>query len=139
MEQLPAVTQGQMSHWSCGKAVYGKEHWNLAHVSVPPETIEQVRLRLADIKSASPDYWPTVVRFLQFATAGLFPNAPPPGGTPLTIAQLTASGTVSSQTIELEDGIRLDNITFVNCRIIFTENPVEFHNVRFVGSAIEFK
>jgi hypothetical protein len=110
-----------------------------AHVSVPPETIQQVRLRLADIKSASPDYWPTVVRFLQFATAGFSPNAPPTGGVPLTIAQLTASGTVSGQTIELEDGIRLDNITFANCRIIFTDNPVEFHNVRFVGSAIEFK
>jgi hypothetical protein len=107
-------------------------------VSVPAATIEQVRLRLADMNPASPDYWPTVVRFLQVATAGFSPKAPPSGQPHLTIAQLTATGTVSGQTIELADGIRLENITFVNCRIIFTANPIEFHNVRFVDSAIDF-
>ena len=48
-------------------------------VDVPPATIEQVRLRLADMKPTSPDYWSTVVRFLQFATTGFSPKVPPPG------------------------------------------------------------
>ena len=93
--------------------------------------------KLRNTDSASPDYWPTVFHFLQFATERLSQNVPPPGP-PLVLSQLTASGTISGKVVEFTDGIKIENMRFVNCRIIFTEQPVEMKNVQFVDSVVEF-
>jgi hypothetical protein len=111
---------------------------SVSEVEPSPSVLRIVAEKLRNTPEQSPDYWPTVLQYFQFATSGLSTNVPPPNQPRLTIAQLTLEGPISGKTIELADGVRLENAVFLNCRIIFTNNPVEFRNVKFVDSVFEF-
>ena len=42
-------------------------------------TLLDIAASLRDASENIPDYWPTVLQFLQFASAGMSPDVPPPG------------------------------------------------------------
>lgn len=42
-----------------------------------PSALRNVSETLAKVSDATDDYWPTVLRFIQFASAGMSNNAPP--------------------------------------------------------------
>jgi hypothetical protein len=97
--------------------------------------------KLSKTNPSTPGYWPTVLEFLQFASAGLAPaNVPPSGSTP---AVKSSSGlrmnydTFAGVTVLL-DGGSLSNSRFDSCRVIFTSTPVTMKNVTFVNSVFEF-
>jgi hypothetical protein len=107
-------------------------------VNPSPVALKDVAYKLRDIDQNAEGYWPAVLKFLQFASAGLSPRGSSASGPRLTISQLTATGDIYNSTIVLSDGVRLKNVRFINCRIIFTTDPVEMENVQFINSAFEF-
>jgi hypothetical protein len=114
-------------------------------VKLSPALLKDVQQKLLRIDENSPDYWPTVLRFIQFASAGLSPDVPPPGRQPdLTIANNHGFGLVlplTSHQVVLLDGGDLGadvGITrFDHSRIIFTQNPVHMRNVQFTDCVFE--
>lgn len=105
-----------------------------------PSTLREVAGKLRLVNEATPDYWPTVLRFIQFASTGTSPSVPP-AGTPanVKIGHNTGFGFQSSykNCVAELDGGELGPSTFENCRVRFTENPVRFLNVRFVNCVFE--
>jgi hypothetical protein len=97
--------------------------------------------KLSKVDSSTPDYWPTVLQFLQFATAELAPtNVPAPGTLPTlrtSSGNFFANNVFSGVTVVLDGGTLLGN-RFDHCRIIFTDTPVNMTNVMFVNSVFEF-
>jgi hypothetical protein len=111
----------------------------LIQYKLDPSTVHKVAEKLRQTNESSPDYWPTVLQFLQFASAG----TEPPGVPPPNARGLLKTGPLTSATIDEEgqviilDGGRLENSTLVRCRIRFTENPVRMTNVRFIDCVFE--
>jgi len=97
--------------------------------------------KLKNTRSDSPDYWPTVLQFLQFASSGLAPaNVPSPGMRPVfnsTSNLFLEQNVFQGATIRLNGGV-LKGDRFENCRIVFTETPVQMENVTFINSVFEF-
>ena len=111
----------------------------VAKVSPTPSVIEDVSLKLRDVNENTQDYWPTVLQFIQFASAGLSLDVPPPGDPNLLVSYSRGMrfGTVSRK-IVLLDGSDIVDTRFEHCRIIFTKNPTPLRNVVFVDSVFEF-
>jgi hypothetical protein len=105
-----------------------------------PALLGGIAEKLSRTSPESPGYWPTVLQFLQFASAGLSSaGVPPPGPPNVRIANnrgIAPLGTFSHK-IVLLDGGDLGSTRFDHCRIIFTENPVHMTNVQFVNSVFE--
>jgi hypothetical protein len=104
--------------------------------------IRAVANKLRTVDENSPDYWPTVLQFLQFASEGLSSDVPAPGppelvltGEKLHIGAGGLSG-MNHRIVEL-DGVHLSDVTFENSRIIFTDKPVQMHNVTFINCVFE--
>jgi hypothetical protein len=110
-----------------------------------PAALRNVAAKLKTTDEATADYWPTVLRFIQFASSGLSANVPPPG----TKANVIVRGKLSSVNVgsggppgfencvaEL-DGGDLEAVYFKNCRVRFTQNPVRFVNVSFINCVFE--
>ena len=115
-------------------------------VAAQPATLRDVAAKLKTTDETAADYWPTVLRFVQFASAGLSANVPPPG----TKANIISSGgkmlsknVVNGNRSRIEntvvqfDGGDVEETVFENCRIRFTQNPVRFLNVSFVNCVFE--
>lgn len=102
-----------------------------------PSTLRDVAAKLKLVNEATPDYWPTVLRFIQFASAGLSPNVPPPG----TAATITIVGFVTlpefKNCVAVLDGGDVGPTRFENRRVRFTQDPVHFLNVTFVNCVFE--
>jgi hypothetical protein len=108
-------------------------------VQASQEALREVADRLRKTNPESADYWPTVLKFLTVASAGLAPpDVPSPGEPTIQIAHNRgiSVGGVSRQVVLL-DGGELVNSTFENSRIIFTKDPVTFHNVIFVNCVFQ--
>jgi hypothetical protein len=102
-------------------------------------TLEKIAQKLRDTDKSSPEYWPTVLQFLQFASTGLAPtNVPPPKPNPdlKSSGHISGAFTIKNLVVEL-DGGTLSDANFENCRVIFTEIPVQMTNVTFVNSVFE--
>jgi hypothetical protein len=109
--------------------------------------LQGVAQKLLKLSGNSPDYWPTVLKFIQFASAGLSPDVPPhvppPGTRPgLTIKNsILPPGTVKwppiSHQVILLDGGEISDMQVDHSRIIFTEQPVKMTNVTFVDCVFE--
>lgn len=102
--------------------------------------IQEIAQKLRDTNESSPDYWPAVLQFISFASAGLAPaNVPPPNTPPILKSSnlMLANNHFSGMTVELNGGL-LDGDVFENCRVIFTDTPVTMKNVVFVNSVFEF-
>ena len=113
----------------------------ISEVKPKPVVLNEITYQLRLLNEGDPDYWPTVLRFIQFASAGLSPNAPLPGPPNLKFTNSFVEGpnvfgTIKSKIVRLDGGTLIDQ-TFENCRVIFTENPVHMKNVMFIGCAFE--
>jgi hypothetical protein len=113
---------------------------------IPGNTASQPLLggiaeKLLKTNPSAPNYWPTVLQFLQFASAGLAPaNVPPPGTPPIlrtSSGNWYANNTFSGVTVVLDGGMLIGN-HFDHCRVIFTDTPVKMTNVVFANSVFEF-
>ncbi len=95
--------------------------------------------RLRNVDESAPDYWPTVLQFIQFASAGLSAGAPAPGPPQIMIRSNKGFANLGpiTNTVVLLDGGDLGYTTFVKCRIVFTEHPVRMRNVMFVDCVFE--
>lgn len=97
--------------------------------------------KLSKTNPLVPNYWQTVLEFLQFASAGLAPpSVPPPGSKPLLRSSAGMQfdhNSFNGVTIMLDGGSVADS-SFNNCRVIFTDTPVKMTNVTFVNSIFEF-
>jgi hypothetical protein len=109
----------------------------IGRVKPSPTILKDVVYKLRNVDQSADDYWPALLKFLQFASAGLSPEVSTPRHR-FNISQLTASGDIVDSTITLSDGVRLKDVRFINCRVIFTANPVEMENVQFINSVFEF-
>jgi hypothetical protein len=104
----------------------------------------QLASKLRETSDASPDYWPTVLEFIQFASSAMTPptDVPPPGP-PYTSMRNSRCGIgpgycgmASHRSIVL-DGGDISRSRFENCRIIFTQNPVKMRGVQFINCVFE--
>lgn len=113
----------------------------ISEVSPPPMVLQQVVVRLQHVSESTEDYWPTLLRFIQFASRGLASRAPAPGSVPaMWLDNVSVNGVNvvgPGSIVELRGG-KLQNTTFTDSLIIFTTTPTKLINVRFVGCAFEF-
>lgn len=111
----------------------------VSEVKPSQETLREIANKLSSTNPQSDDYWPAVLQFLSFASAGLSADVPPPG--PPTVIMSQNAGNISVGVIQkrvvLLDGGDLENTRFENSRIIFTNNPVRFRNVTFVNCVFQ--
>jgi hypothetical protein len=105
-----------------------------------PETLQNVRRNLTHVDQDSPDYWPTALEFIAFASNSLAPNAPPRGTPPTVILKgdVFQGAAFPRSSVVLLDGGALTNERFEDSRIIFTNTPVILRNVTFINCAFEF-
>jgi hypothetical protein len=113
----------------------------VSEVDPQPSTLQKVAGNLRLVNEGTPEYWPTVLRFIQFASTSMSPGAPPMGSqasvfSGLHGAPVTMNGT-TGQTVLLSDIDLLKDSSFIRCRIIFTEKPVRMQNVTFVDCVFE--
>jgi hypothetical protein len=112
-------------------------------ISVSPATIKGVQEKLLDVSQDTPDYWPTVLQFLRFASAGLASKSVPASDRPIAFKSSGTTNLVDhnsfSGMVVLLDGGLIEDDVFENCRVIFTETPVHLRNVVFVNSVFEFR
>lgn len=102
-------------------------------VNPTPAELHELAQKLLNTPETTPDYWPTVLQFIQFASAGLSPDVPPPGPPNVIISHNKGLGFGPfSHSIVLLDGGELVNTRFEHSRIIFTNDPVQMKNVVFV-------
>lgn len=108
-------------------------------VNADPASIRTVAERLLDTPPETPEYWPTVLQFLRFASTGLSQNLRLSRPILLQNVEMTGVGRVTNPgaTIEL-DGGKFENTTFEGNIIIFTANPTRFKNVRFINCILIF-
>jgi hypothetical protein len=102
--------------------------------------LRAIAVKLQHTDENSPEYWPTVLRFIHIASAAGSPKAPPPGS-PINI-RLTNVGLENQALpprlgVVLFDGGSATNFRFEDSRIIFTEHPVQLRNVTFINCAFE--
>jgi hypothetical protein len=106
-----------------------------------PPTIREVARKLLSIDERSPGYWPTVLRFIQFASAGLSPDVPahgPPTSSFTNNVGFGLAGMINiSHEVVLLGGGDLSATHFDHSRIIFTEHPVHMRNVTFTDCVFE--
>jgi len=111
-----------------------------AHENVAPAVLRGIAQKLQNTDPTVPDYWPTALRFIQFATSGLSPDVPPPGS-PVYLrvgaGAFDLSVHVSHVVVKLDGGGSLKDSTFSNSRIIFTDRPVGLKNVTFINCVFE--
>ena len=106
------------------------------------EIVRAIFGKFRETDDSAPDYWPALMRFLQFASSRMAAKAPPPGQQARALTDILWVGIMrgirpKGKTI-LFDGGSFGNSEFTECRIIFTQNPVEMHHVEFSDCAFEF-
>jgi len=106
------------------------------------ETVTALQRKLRQADESSADYWPTVLRFLQFASSSIALKAPPPGEHAKVLSDVLGVGLMRGirdfDKTYLFDGGSFGNSSFTNCRIVFTGNPVEMQGVVFKICVFEF-
>jgi hypothetical protein len=97
-----------------------------------------ISAKLLTTNNGVPDYWPTVLQFLEFASATVAPTKVPASG---SMAQVFSRAVLSNDeftgaTVVLDGGAVRDT-KFINCRVIFTDTPVQMERVLFINSVFE--
>ena len=113
----------------------------VSEVAPPPATLQAVAGKLRLVNERTEDYWPTALRFIEFATSGLSPDVPPPGPPNLILSDVMMdprNPNVFTQRRVLLDQGSFRGLRFENCRIIFSMNAVHLQNVLFVNCVFEF-
>ncbi|HXJ96148.1 MAG TPA: hypothetical protein VMT20_25185 [Terriglobia bacterium] len=105
--------------------------------------LAQLTQKLRQIPDSSPDYWPTVLQFIQFASATITPpsDVPPPDQRENLVGNVHCSGfahcVVMSHAVVKLDGGSIPGSIFTNCRIRFTQNPVGLKGTQFINCVFE--
>jgi len=103
------------------------------------DVLQKIRVHLLVTNNATPEYWPTTLEFIGFASSQLAPPDLPPSNLTLYVDNLVFHGVFPSApkgtTIILNSG-EIENHTFEDYRIVFTVNPVRMKNVRFINCLI---
>lgn len=111
---------------------------------VSRDTLEHLALKLHQTPQSSPEYWPTTLQFIGFASASLAPEGVPTDS--MQASLFLEGGTIDgvtypNQKIVLKSGV-LANVTFEKCRIVFQEPatpaPLVMQNVTFIECVFEF-
>jgi hypothetical protein len=111
-----------------------------SQIKPPPAELRSVGNSLLHVNQTTPQYWPTLLQFVQFAS-NYSSKAPPPGGPVKQLKNLQAD---SFNAFKLQENFtyRLSGeilgIEFRNDRIILTPD-VMLTNVRFINCAFEFE
>ena len=139
LHQISHLDQKAFEH-SLAQLCHAMENPNLQSPA-DQETLGTIAGKLRQVAESTPDYWPTVLRFIQFASSTMRKNAPPPGQQPRVLRDILSVGLMRGirevdKTILLDDGY-LENGEFTNCRIIFTQNPVRLTRAHFRNCAFE--
>jgi hypothetical protein len=141
------LTLEQISHLD--QKSFGRSLTQLRQIteSIPaPEadhnTLTAIQGKLRQTDESTPGYWPTLLRFLQFASSNMALKAPPPGEQAEVLSDILMVGLMrglreSGKTLLFDEG-SFGNGEFTNCRIIFTQNAVQMQNVVFKACAFEF-
>jgi len=114
-----------------------------ARAVVPNETIQKIAQQLRQTGESSPEYWPTILQFIQFASASLIaPADVPPANTQYTVASnFNCVGGMRCMQLShcaiVLDGGHIPNSIFDHCRIKFTSNPVGLEGTRFIDCIFE--
>jgi hypothetical protein len=144
---LPSLTLEQIS--SLNPKAFERSLPQLQQAAAQPglktvvsrETLAAIAGKLRQTGESTPDYWPATLRFIQFASSQMAPDAPPPGQPPRILSEILSRGLMrgireKGITINFDAGY-LGNGEFTNCRIIFTPNPVQLANATFRKCAFE--
>jgi hypothetical protein len=118
----------------------------VSKVSPNPAELRKITETLSKMNPSAPDYWPTVLTYIEFASTHYAPNAPRSGGLVLKLRNNiigSNNGTTGihfprHSTVEI-DGDMLTNETFIDSRIIFTGTPSTLINVKFINCVFEFR
>ncbi len=106
------------------------------------ETLAAIAGKLRQTGESTPDYWPTVLRFIEFESSRMAPNAPPPGQPPRVLSNILSRGLMRGIRVKgitmLFDGGNLGNGELTNCRVIFTQDPLRLRNTFFKNCVFEF-
>lgn len=114
-----------------------------ARAIVPNEIVQKIAQKLRQTSESSPEYWPTVLQFIQFATASLIaPTDVPPASTQYSMASnINCAATMHCMKLShcaiILDGGHIPNSIFDHCRIKFTSNPVGLEGTRFIDCVFE--
>jgi hypothetical protein len=110
---------------------------------VPNETLQQIAQKLGRTPESSPDYWPTVLQFIQFASGSFVTSTdvPPPDARFSQMSNVTCSRSAhcfsGSHCAVVLDGGSIPNSIFDHCRIRFTNNPIGLAGTRFIDCIFE--
>jgi hypothetical protein len=104
-----------------------------------PIILREVANKLRVVDQTIPDYWPTVLQFLQFASAATSDKVPPSDARAIVyISKSSARNSRFENRSIVLDGGALPNSQFIRCRIRFTNNPVDIRGCVFIDCAFEF-
>lgn len=111
-------------------------------ISATDETLHNIAERLGRTPETAPNYWPTTLRFIQFASSVLAPqkDVPPHGPPTSVISNNFGFGfrlRLKGEVILLDGGDLGSDVQFENCRIIFTSHPVRMQGVTFINCVFE--
>jgi hypothetical protein len=102
-----------------------------------PQQMQAIAEKLRSTDPITPEYWPTVLQFLHFATAGISANVPPPGPPTVHVSNANwKNNHIFDQRVLLDGGSVTDSL-IENSRVVFTEHPVKMNNVRFVNCVFD--
>jgi hypothetical protein len=102
-----------------------------------PSTLREIAEKLQRTDESSPDYWPTVLQFLKFASAIVAPTNVPPPGPSFMFSGVTAPRSQIRGRVVILDGGDFRDSVFLTCRVIFTENSVNLKGVHFINCVFE--
>ena len=112
-----------------------------AEVEVSTAVLNQVAAKLRTTEETNADYWPTVLRFIQFASSKLAPpDIPPSDGTVdvrISSSQIAFKDTTFKNAVVLLESGAISDLRIENSRVIFTETPIRMRNVTFVNCIFE--
>lgn len=111
----------------------------LSEVKPSVPTLQLTKTLLLRAPEGSPEYWPTVLKFISFMSSINQDKVPPPGEPTLTVSHNTgfpSLGTIRNQIILLDSG-EIGNTRFENSRIIFRNLPVKMRSVLFINCVFE--
>jgi hypothetical protein len=116
---------------------------NLEQATPALRTLRQIAIKLRQTSESRPEYWPTVLQFIQFASFAMVPpsDVPPPDAKFWEMQNVSCSGLAhcirASHSAILLDGGNIPGSIFYHCRIRFTENPTGLSGVIFNDCVFE--